>query len=251
MSNIVDTKADKSLQVSDQEMMDVLADFHVDSSDILIPKILLMQPTSEMVADGKAMIGDYRNSVTGEKIGTIVEPFEFVPFHYVKKWDIQLHQGNEWIRSEEFKAGDDNLPWEFEDAGVKYKRIKRVDLFGFIPEQVAKGTILPVTLSFKSTSYKEVTKVLTQMKLNTTKKQLPWSTYFTVKGEKLKNEDGQTYCVIKVDISGDTPMDMQKLCLDWYKNIKNLTVKMTVDEGDAKAMAAKDVQGDQDYTGKF
>jgi len=237
-----------------EDLQDVLGSFKVDSSDILIPKILLMQPTSDMVTDGVATIGDFRNSVTKEKMGTIVEPFEFVPFYHTKTWDIHdPNDNNKWLRSEEFNAGDESLAWEFKEDGRDLKRVKRVDLYGFIPSEVEKGRDLPVILSFKSTSYREVTKILTEMKLNASKKKLPWATYFNIGGEKIKNEDNQVYCVIKANLGGETPLQYQKLCLDWWKNIKGNAVKVSVDNSDVSPVeevrkeTAKDVSG----TGKY
>lgn len=220
---------------------EVLADFKVDSSDILIPKILLMQPSSEMVADGKATIGDFRNSVSGEKHGTIVDPFLFVPFHFVKKWDIlDADANNKWVESKPFLPGDESLPWEFTELGKKFKRVKRIDMFGFIPGEVSVGNILPMTLSFKSTGYREGTKILTQFILNINKKKLPWANMYSISGEKKKNDDNQTYCIPKVDLAGEAAPEFLELCMQWYKNIKQSLVKVTVDDSDvAKEVATE------------
>ena len=100
-----------SLAIAESEFSDIANEFQIDSSDILIPKILLMQPTSVFVADGEAVLGDFRNSVTKEKIGTVNDPFEFIPFHYTKTWDIvSVDDAGKYIRKEEFKIGDENLP---------------------------------------------------------------------------------------------------------------------------------------------
>lgn len=245
----VATKTTGSVAVP-SEFEEIFQDFQIDSSDILIPKILLMQPGSSFVTDGEATIGDFRNSVTKEKLGSINESFAFVPFHFTKSWDI-VADGGKWVRSEPFNPGDETKPWEFEEEGTKYKRIKRLDFFGFPLKKIEEGVQLPMTLSFRSTGYREGTKILTQFKLNIAKKKLPWADVWGIKGEKLKNEDSQTYCVPRVDIVGNSDEDTLKLCLDWYKNIKNMTVKVVVDDSDVKREYTNDALKDVSDTGNF
>lgn len=237
--------------IASVEEFDFIAqDFKIDSSDILIPKILLMQPTSVFVADEVASLGEFRNSVTKEKIGSINDPFSFIPFHFTKQWDIMDDDGS-YIRKEVFNPGDENLPWEFEEGGVKLKRIKRLDFFGFIPKKLEEGHTIPMILSFRSTGYREGTKILTQFQLNISKRKLPWSDVWSIKGEKRKNESNQTYCVPMIDMVGDASVDQQKICMDWYKNIKMNASKIVVDDSDVmkdvQTSAAKDVSD----TGKF
>lgn len=241
-----------SLAINEGDFADIANEFNIDSSDILIPKILLMQPTSVFVTDGEAVLGDFRNSVTKEKIGTVNEPFEFIPFHFTKTWDIvSVDDTSKYIRKEEFKIGGENLPWEFVEEGKNLKRIKRLDFFGFTPKALERGDILPNILSFRSTGYREGTKILTQFKLNISKKKLPWSNIWTIKGEKKKNENNQSYCVPKIDIAGDTPEETLKVCLDWYKNIKSMASRIKVDDSDVEREVTVDVTNDISETGNF
>jgi hypothetical protein len=241
------------MDMNPAEFADIADDFKIDNSDILIPKILLMQPSSEMVADEKieARIGDFRNSVSGFKVGSILEPFLFIPFHYTKKWDVVVKEGNKWVRTEPFNVGDENLPWEYEEAGTQMKRVQRLDFFGFVPGLVDKGEILPMVFACKSTGYKEGKKILTQMKVNIAQKKLPWNTVYAIGGEKRKNDDDQTYCVPKIQIAGDAHEDHLRLCMEWYRNIKNMTAKVVVDESDVESEYTKDATRDVADTGKF
>ena len=107
-------------------------------NDLLLPKLLVMQPASDLVTDGKAVMGEFRNSVTGEKLGSIVEPIELVAFHVMKTLDIlKLTEGQYlWNRSlplvENVTSPDynDNLPWEGTDEdGTPIKRVRRLNFF--------------------------------------------------------------------------------------------------------------------------
>ena len=241
------------IQMNAAEFQELASEFKVDNSDIMIPKILLMQPSSVMVADDKvnARIGDFRNSVNAEKLGTILEPLLFIPFHFTKIWDIiDPEQNNKWLRSDPFNPGDENLPWNYEEEGVKRERVKRLNFFGFIPQQVEAGNILPMVLSFKSTGYREGTKILTQMKLNIAQKKLPWNTVYSLGGEKKKNDDDQTYCVPRISAVGDTHEDTLLLCMEWYRNIKNMTAKVVVDDSDVVGEYTKEAKKASDV-GKY
>lgn len=243
-------KESNQLALQNTELDEIFVDFKIDSSDILIPKILLMQPSSVFVVDGDATLGEYRNSVTKEKIGSITESFAFVPFHFTKCWDI-VADGGKWLRREEFKPGDESLPWEFDEEGVRCKRIKRLDFFGFPLKKLAEGDQLPMILSFRSKSYREGTKMLTQFKLNISKRKLPWSDVWGIKGEKKKNEDNQTYCVPKIDVIAETDEDTLRHCMDWYKNIKAMASRIIVDDSDVKREVTSDALKDVSETGDY
>ena len=241
-------KENNQLAMQNTELDAIFGDFKIDSSDILIPKILLMQPVSPFVNDGLAMLGDFRNSVTKEKLGSITEPFSFVPFHYAKCWDI-VAEGGEYVRREEFRPGDESLPWEFDEDGKRLKRIKRLDFFGFHMQKLSEGHEMPMILPFRSTGYREGTKILTQFQMNISKRKLPWSDVWVIRGEKKKNDDNQTYCVPIVDIAVQADEATLKLCMDWYKNIKSMTIRVVVDESDTKA--STDNLKDVSSTGNF
>lgn len=270
MAAIAKVESTKELQaqseVSASEFNEIASEFHIDSSDILISKILLMQPTSAFVGDGIATLGDFRDSVTKEKIGSINDPFKFVPFHFTKCWDI-VAPGGKWLRREPFNPGDESLAWEFQEGDLIMKRVKRLDFFGFVPKAEGFSEELPKIVSFRSTGYREGTKILTQFQMNIGKRKLPWSDVWDISGERLKNAENQSYCVPKVAIIGASGPATIKHCMTWYKTIKSMGAKIVVDESDystaektVDAVPAKpatvtssDVAADADiyYTGGF
>ena len=138
-------------------------DEYVGGSDIVIAKILPMQPSSVLVTDGKAVMGEFRDSVTGVKMGSIVEPIEVIPFHIEKFWDILVKDGDqfEWDHSEALienpaLAGyNDNLPWTDTVDGQEIKRVRRMNFYVLLPSEVVTGASVPYILSFKTTSFRE------------------------------------------------------------------------------------------------
>ena len=246
MKKEVVAKEAQQLSLFDASMVDdVFSDMELDASDIVIPKLLLMQPMSDLVTGDKASIGDFTNSVTGKKVGSIVDPIEIVPFYSKKSWDIQEDgDGNKWIRNEEYNLQNANLPWQDVENGKKIKRIKRLDFYCLVPKLMAEGSVLPVVLSFKSTGYRGGGIIITEWheikarnanakqagRLNDLK--LPFSKSFVLSGKKLTNDQRQTYCVPSVEVGKEVDAETQKLALQWLNTIKT-SKNVVVDESDS------------------
>ena len=225
--------------------------------DIIIPKILPMQPTSDLVADGKAVMGEFRDSLSGSKLGSIVEPIEILPFHVEKFWDIYHEEGDqfEWKGSEPLvenpadKNYNDNLPWADKINGVSVKRIRRMNFFVMLPSEMAKGGTVPYILSFKSTSFREGKKMFTQMFFRNRAANLPPPAYtFKLSGVKQKNDKG-TFIVPTIELSRASSQAEIDKCLVWFKIIKKGEVK--VDDSDINTSDAAFVEADDTGAGKF
>ena len=213
----------------------------LNAQDIIIPKILLMQGLSDLVADGKAMMGDFRDSLSGAKLGSIVEPIEIIPFHLEKFIDIEEDDGEgnfKWARTEPLIEDplnpkyNDNLPWTDTIDGLAVKRVRRMNFFCVLPADVKSfgAGALPYVLSFKSTSFREGKKMYTQMFMRNRAQQLPPNAFtFKVGGEKVKNDKG-TFIVPSVELGRRTDTLEYTTTLDWFKKIKKDGVR--VDDSD-------------------
>lgn len=226
------------------------------SSDIIIPKILPMQGLSELVTDGKAVMGEFRNSLSGEKLGSITDPIEIIPFAVQKVWDIYKQVGDkfEWEQSIPLnenpasKDYNDLLPWADKDAdGVNIKRIRRMNFFVLLPSDLAQGHALPFVFSFKSTSYTEGKKIYSQMYMANPSKKLPPPAYtFKIGGTKEKNDHG-TFIVPKMELGRLTTADELTQCLYWFKQVSKLRVDEKDTEGGENFGAAQATTGTGDY----
>lgn len=68
---------------------------NVDSDDRVASRISLMQPLSELVADGNAKPGEFRDSVDGRLLGTAKDGFEILVFDFFKTWVQVLKSGGD------------------------------------------------------------------------------------------------------------------------------------------------------------
>lgn len=227
-------------------------------SDIVLSKILPMQSTSKLVQDSKAQFGELRDSVTGEKLGSLTETLDLIPFHVQKFWDIlePNEKGDfKFVRMEPLIENpadpgyNDNLPWLDKVNGVDTKRVRRMNFFCIRPEQVEDGSAIPYILSFKSTSYKEGKKLYTQMYMRNRKVNLPPPGYtITLSLTKQKNDDG-SWVVPEYTLGRkSTPAEMQE-CLNWFKMIGKGGVK--VDDSDLESETTAMPEGDDTGTGNF
>ena len=200
--------------------------------DIIIPKILPMQASSVAVTDGKAVMGEFRDSVTNAKLGSIVEPMDIIPFHVEKFWDILEKEGDQfaWKRSDPLnenpadKNYNDNLPWVDTIDGKEIRRVRRMNFYVMLPSGINES--IPYILSFKSTSYREGRKIYSQMYLRNVKAKLPPPAYtFKLSALKQKNDKG-TFIVPTVELGRASTKEEIEACLYWFKLIKKGGVKV-------------------------
>jgi len=148
--------------------------------DITIPRILLMQGSSQLVKDRKAQVGDIVRSSNGERLGGSNGPdqpadeVEIIPLALSQSWTIMSEDGKQFIRTEPRTPANDSAPWEFEDTdGQIRKRLKTIDAIVMIasdidrlqseggvavdedgvPLDLDSSLVLPHAISFKSTGF--------------------------------------------------------------------------------------------------
>lgn len=151
----------------------------VMASDVLIPRLLLMQGLSPLVISRKAQLGDFVRSTTGEILGNPEKSVDLVPICMVNTWinfEVPTGQGQQKPKfkgTEKRTAANEHLEWEYISAqGVKCIRRKAIGLFALLPSDVAKNdaefkkaiasgeapdlskNVMPVMISFQSTSFK-------------------------------------------------------------------------------------------------
>lgn len=253
MKKELEVKQNNQVAVTTEQVLSDWGVEAVNSSDIVIPQILAMQGLSDLVTDGVGKMGEFRDSVNGELLGSIDNPLEIIPFYIDKKWDIYSEKDGkmEWQQSISLIEDplspeyNDNLPWEVVTNGVKTKNVRRFNVFCLLPKEVEAGSSLPYYFSFKSTSMKEGKKLYTHMYVRNPRAKLtPASTVIKLGGVKTKNDFG-TFIVPNVNLGrASTPQEVSE-CLQWLKVVKANKVK--IHEDDMKTLNADDAP----FAGQF
>jgi hypothetical protein len=147
MNNLT-TKKSAELAVETPDFAEV----EFSASDLVIPKIMAMQPTSELVSQERAKYGDFINSVTEEIIGNIEsKPIEFIPFFAVRKWCVQKKDPAsgklEFLSFEPITKENQGLPYESQENGETIIRTMYRDIYVLLADSA-----VPFIVQFKGVS---------------------------------------------------------------------------------------------------
>lgn len=238
-----------ALVVSEQANVPALSsqmkELGVSASDLIIPKMLLMQNTSEYVGDKKAAMGDIVNSQTLEVLGGEKSPVSLVPLKMYKTWRVyDMDSGQpEFLRQEAVTADNEKLPWEDTEENEDGKKIPiRRDLcmnfFCLLYKEVQSGEAFPVVASFKRTSIQAGRQLATQIFMQACLNRPPYAktALLSVKTQKAEKN---TYAVFEISKGADLPKDHADLAALWLKRLAEITYKVDeADESEATASAA-------------
>lgn len=179
------------------------------TQDLVIPRLMLMQNTSELVGDGRAKLGDIVNSQTEEVIGGVGNPVEMIPLSMFKTWRVfDMSSGTpKFLRQEEFTVENANHDKEGKEGSVPVRWNLCYNFFMLLRKEVASGEAFPVLVTFTRTSAYAGRQLLTHFfKLGLMNKP-HWFRSVLLESTKEKHETN-TYSVFKVGFG--TPVDQNE-----------------------------------------
>lgn len=220
------------------------------SNDVVIPRLLLMQGLSDFVNERKAQQGDILRTTPFQVLGNPTKPVDFVPITFNNQWMLSEKVGAkfEFRGYEPLVPANQDAPWEYKQGGVDWKRTKVLNVFALLPqdivaeraemEKVKKGeeadpdkALLPVLVSFRSTSYAAGKDIVTHF-AKAKKFGMPgYVSVLQLGCEQEKNEKG-TYFVYKVKNVGKTSKEDQEVARYWHGILSTQKVQIEADGGD-------------------
>lgn len=169
----------------------LMDDMAIYAKDIILPRVLCMQSTSNMVQDGKAAVGELRDSVTGKllcKKGESVEAILYKPF---KTWVI--------FKNDTFDSlvpfDETNAAWTWEEK-IGDHLITRKQVLNYyvaFPNEIKEGGFFPRVIGFQSTAYKTGRKVESKRTFLKPFKRPLASHVFEVNTVQKENEKGRWF----------------------------------------------------------
>jgi len=223
------------------------ADEVVNTEDIVLPRILLMQALSPLVAEKEmAEPGDIVKSTTEEVVAKKGTPLRIVPISQFKTWRKEKKVDGKWkfAAQEAFTPANATRGWEeFEEVDPKDGKkafFKWVRCFNFYVnlkqdlELAVKGesAALPCLISFKSTSYDTGKKIYSgiaegmTMKSPKNPKGLPaFSREYALSASKKVGDKG-TYYVFDIVQGKLIPDSERQVASKWYSTVKKSSVKV-------------------------
>ncbi len=193
----------------------------IDNEDIIIPKILVMQGMSKRVTEGKAKLGDMIDSLTGQWLGDLENPIDFIPFKTFKTW-IVFHN-NEYKETIPVTPLNKNWPIEETVDGVTVRRDKVYNVYCLLPEQIKEGEFLPFVLAFRRTSYYTGRKLATAFAKLRMFKKPAFSKVFCLSTNK-QTKDKHTFFTFDLLQVDNSTKEQMKECKMWYDIVKGKRV---------------------------
>jgi hypothetical protein len=191
----------------------------IDSSDIQIPSLMLMQSSSTLVKDRSNEIkdGDFVNSITSEVLGHADGgDLELVVVDMFKTEILSEVAGNKWISTQPWQPHMQSLPYEDEVNGVKIRRQKAYNYVCFMPLETrevmtpdGKQYIAsPFIVKFKGMGAKNGKKFNQMLKDMASFGSPSWATSFKLSAASETNDKG-TFNVYSMSYGEQTIKEVQ------------------------------------------
>lgn len=233
MENAVEVKKQAEVALY-AGMMD---DAPVAASDLVMPVLLLMQPTSKLVGDEKAKAGQFVGSLEKNLVAEKGAPIELIPFGVHKTWVIFKKEKEKQIfdRIEPVTDKNASRPREETIDGTTYQNFETLNYFAVLTSDIAKGFYLPYLIRFRSTGYKTGKTMETfRAKLQQFGKPHCAST-FLLSAEYTENLRGKFY-VPQLAWGRDTSPEELAAIKPWLETVK--AGKAKVDDSDLRTEEA-------------
>lgn len=214
----------------------------LDSGDIIVPRILLMQPMSELVTGGDAKIGEFRDSMDKSRVlGNEKTPLEVIIFGSFKTW-VEFIDG-EFDKIYNCTRENADLPLEQTTETGLVTRDRVINYQCLLPGDVEKGEAFPYVLSCRRTSYKAGKQIATIVKKLAMFKKPSAAKVIQVMSVKTKNDKG-TFFVLEACSGRDATAKEMKAAWEWHQVLARSQFKVHDDVEDDNPVDAPEVASD-------
>ncbi len=205
-----------------------------------------MQGLSELVGEGKAIMGEMRGSVDGNLLGGKDKPLEILPFYITKSWILFAEVNGKLEYTGQVPFGPDNAAWEW-DAVIDGQRVRRdqsINVYCCLPSEIASGIFMPYLVTFRRTSYTAGKKVVTMKEKLRMFKRPVASTTLVLSCKADKNDKGTFYVWDVAQGRNSTNEEMASVT-PWFNMVRQNGVK--VDDSDLESESVKVATDTSEY----
>lgn len=220
------SEANKAMTVSD-----AMASTGISSNDVVVPKLLLMQNTSESVGDGKVQMGDIVNSENLEVLGNDKSPVEVIPLRLYKTWRVYDTNINppKFVAQYPVTPKNEKQDWEGVESingeNIPVRRDLCFNFFVLLSRDVESGDGFPHVISFKRTSMQAGRQLATHLFKKHALGKLPFIETVKIAVKKDK-KDKNTYAVLQIE-KGNPTTEAGLVCSkEWIGVLDNLMQKV-------------------------
>lgn len=215
----------------------------VTQEDLVVAKVLIMQPQSRTVIKGQAKQGEFRNSLDDKLYGDAEKGFDVIIFNQDKVWvvyEITMDRGKEvtkWKETMAWTPANAKLEWNETVGGVKLKRQKAFNFYCIVRDKDYAFN-LPVIVRMKSTSYNTGKRLSTLFAQLAGQRKPSASRVLTLSCHQEENDQGIFYVWDFKDKEASS-VDEQKVAYKWWKGLKESQFKVDESEEEGEEKAGK------------
>ena len=228
---------------------------NIDSSDILVPKILCAQAISESVVMGEVGLGTIYESIDktvladyNAKDSAKTEDLEIIAFSSYKTWVVTVDKEYEGT----YPYNPENSNWLKEEQ-VEGKFIVRDlvnNFFVILPKELKEGgadSVFPYLLPLKRSSYKAGQKISTTATKLAKKSKPIASVVFKLSRTMGEHKESKgKYFIVDSVYSRDTTPEEMKVAYEWYKTLQTRADDIRVDDSDESGTTAQGYSSNED-----
>ena len=205
----------------------------IDRRDMLIPKLLTMQPTSALVSEERAQLGDLVSSVTGEVVGGKGKWLKFVPLMTYKTIEYYDRSGPKpkLVSTDAWDAKKHaHIEWEQTINGKPHRVVECLNFYIFLEKDLENPAGLPHLVSYRSTQKSGGKKLISHFMQMEMMGAEPWFGMLEVTTVKQQNAEKQVYYTPDIRPVGQTDAKYAQKLLQWVELIAKNAVK--IDDSD-------------------
>lgn len=205
----------------------------VDASDIIIPKVLLMQAISQLVEQDKAKQGDFVHSLDEVVVGAKEDkPVEFIVLGMFKT--LQTYEDNKYVKTESLTPENAGLPYEEVVNGVTVNRTKTMNYYVIRPADVENMSVFPMVITFKRTSLKGGKKLATKLMMLEEFGAEIYMKTFKLVAKQEEGDKGKYYVMDIMDGRKSNDVEV-KQAIKWSERLKTTAVQVHEAENEQAA----------------
>lgn len=225
--------------VFEDMLMGACAD--IDTEDIVIEKIILMQAISTLVGEDKATAGEYRTSKENKLLATKNKSLDFIVLDAYKSWQVFKNSAKEgapakwdYVETLDYK---ENPLLEVNEVldGVEYHRDKVLGFYVLLLDEIKEGNAFPYIIDFKRTGRPTGQQLATNIQKLRQQNLPACAKVFSLSADFQKGDKG-SYYVKKVSTGRNIKQDELEVVKNWVMQLREAKQKGTVkvDNSDIK-----------------
>lgn len=234
-----------SSEVSKEVMEMSWGESPLETSDFIIPKVLLMQKNSTLLKEKGYNEADFVNSATKE----VIKEISFIPFKLEKLWIVKKKIGNksEFVRQEVWNTSNNKRQTEFKEGRDTLTCQKTWRFYGLINEEQT-----PYIIDMRGMSYKTGQLLANVMflknKLNTLPEhKTPASTTVEIT-TGVDDLDGAESYVFTLGKQTKTSIETLKVANQWSQSLASMDFKVDSDEEETPSQQKAPAESSAPFT---